>query len=589
VRFVSILRRRNGMSSQLELFDAVLADPLPDEISTGFVARDYQQSGINEAFDLWEDGDTGVIFRQPTGTGKTVSACFIAQRWLDLGDDRRVMVIAHERQLIWQFADEIEDVLGERPGIEMAQERVIERKIPLITVASRASLLERKVASENGEVESTSRLFKFNPEEYKWLVIMDEAHRYAYKLKSVRHIVDWFDKSPHNKRLGLTATPERGDGTSLKRVFPGIASDYRLYDVDGGSCAVKDGWAVEYDQRFVVVEGVDFKNLREVAGDFDDAELEAILSEREMILSLVQPMMDLVEDRKTLIFSGTVAVAKLVSHTINAEAGENQAVWLDGSVPDHIRKGVYQRHQRGDFQFLSVCGLCREGYNDPGIQAVAVFRPTKSRTLAEQMKGRGCRPLRGLVDGLKTPEERKAAIAASEKPNCRIIDLVGITGMADCASTVSIFAQGKADVVVERANEIVLRLSDHLEDDETVDVGEAVREAQRQVDSEERERKRLERLERERQEAEEARRRSRIGGEVEYDQRRVRQGQGGSRVRGPRGARMIFGKHKGRLVSDVPTNYLSWFSRNIKTVKWLTSAVSSELDSRRRARPGTRI
>ena len=43
---------------------------------------------------------------------------------------------------------------------------------------------------------------------------------------------------------------------------------------------------------------------------------------------------------------------------------------LDGTSPDEHRKRVYKTHQAGEFQVLSVCGLCREGYNDPGIAAV---------------------------------------------------------------------------------------------------------------------------------------------------------------------------------------------------------------------------
>ena len=99
-------------------------------------------------------------------------------------------------------------------------------------------------------------------------------------------------------------------------------------------------------------------------------------------------------------------MAYRVANHLNARAGFVVAHALDGSTPDLQRREVYARHQRGDFQFLCVCGLCREGYNDPGVGAIAVFRPTKSRSLAEQMKGRGSRPLRGLVDGLETAEER---------------------------------------------------------------------------------------------------------------------------------------------------------------------------------------
>jgi superfamily II DNA or RNA helicase len=548
---------------QLDMF----GEPRSFVYTASVQPRDYQSVGIDKAFALWERRCLGCIFRQPTGSGKTVSGALIAMRWLGLGDDRRVIVIAHERQLVGQFAEEIEGILGIVPGVEMGQEHKIDcRNVPLITVASRATLYEK----DTGDGVKASRLYKFDNQRFKWIVIIDECHRWAYKLKSCRHILDWFEANPESRRLGLTATPERGDKTSLARLFPEVASDYRLYDIDGGPCAVRDGWAVAYDQRFVTVEAIDFKNLREISGDFDEGELSTILMERENLLKLIRPTLDIVGEKRTIIFNPTVAMAKAVAQTINGELGDAMcAVSLDGSVPDDERKSVYQRHQSGAFQFLSVCGLCREGYNDPGIQAVAVYRPTKSRSLAEQMKGRGCRPLRGVVDGLDSPEERLAAIAASDKPTCIIVDLVGVTGMADCASTAHILAEGKPDEVIERANKNAVKK------DGPVDMADEIRNAERELDDERRER-----------EYREAQRKARIEAEVRYQQQQVPQGRGGNvSSSSGRGARMPFGKHKGKLVADVDTGYLNWLASSDKPPKgWLGEAVKREIAKRRAAK-----
>lgn len=495
----------------LMLFDT----PMPFVVlPPRFAPRDYQHAGIERTFHLWDAGNVGVLFRQPTGTGKTVSGTLIIDRWLQKGDDYRALVLAHERQLIQQFADEIEDILGERPAVEMGSQHCTGKE--LVIVASRQTLR----VDDKGE-EAVSRLYKFNPN-LKWLLVIDEAHRWARKLPSCRPIIEYFEKNPDHRRLGLTATPERTDKTTLANLFPGIASDYRLFDIDGGPCAVNDGWAVPYDQRFVVVDGVDFKNIREVAKDFDKHELERILGESETLAKLVTPMLDLVGERRTIIFNPGTTMAKNVALYINAKLGYEAALSLDGGYPDDERKDVYRRHQRGDFQFLSVCGLCREGYNDPGIQAVAVFRPTKSRPLAEQMKGRGCRPLKGIVTNEMTAEQRREAIAASEKPNCMIVDLVGVSGIADCASTASIMAAGKPDEVIERAN----RNMQQKPADEPCDVAEEVRKAEREIAAE-REKARLEREERLKREQEEMNRLTKLQTEVRYSQRQVGNGQGG--------------------------------------------------------------
>lgn len=506
------------MVTQLNIF---AERPQPHAVRATVTPRDYQLRGINAAFELWGT-HPGVLFRQPTGSGKTVSGTLIADRWLSLGDNYRVLVVAHERQLIQQFADEIYDILRVQPAIEMAQLHCTGREH--IIVGSRATLIPR------GE---KSRLRKFDPR-LNWLVIIDEAHRWARKLQSCRPIIEHFEANPNSRRLGLTATPERTDKTTLAGLFPAVASDYRLYNLEGGPSAVADGWAVPYDQRFVVVEGVDFKNIREVAKDFDKKELERILSEQETLARLVDPTLDLVGDRRTLIFSPGVDMAKAVALYINAKLGYEAAVELDGAFPDEERKLVYRRHQRGDFQFLSVCGLCREGYNDPGIQAVAIFRPTKSRPLAEQMKGRGCRPLKGIVDSDMTPEARRAAIAASIKPDCMIVDLVGVTGLADCASTAHILGAGKPDEVIKRANENAMAKDGPV--DMVAEIRQAETELEQEAEAERQEkqsrREAYEKAARERaakreHDEQEYQRRQALGAEVRYQDTRVESGRGG--------------------------------------------------------------
>lgn len=583
---------------------------------SGIQGRCYQLREHDEAFRLWDSGIVGVLTRSATGTGKTIMGCLKIDTWLKRGDDYRAMVISYERQLVWQFAQEIEDWLGITPGIEMESESL--ETIPNIVVASRASLLvsprptDEQVAElaafgitdlgpaparacktylthlqKGGDVDDInmeiarlklapeangnrwSRIHKFDWK-YNWLVVWDEAHRHAYHLSSVGHIVDWFDQNPKSRRNGITATPKRGDGVSIgDRMFPGIALDYPLYSPTK-PCAVGDGYAVPYVQKYIQVEGVDFKSLAKLGEDFDEAELERKLGEEKTLASLVVPLLDLVGDRSTLIFSPGVEMAKDVARFINARSpclcpcgkvkwqpvkliGDGAgcecgrlcdpadvirpgpyAIEIDGNTPESERKQVYRDHQGKKFQFLSVCGLCREGYNDPNVACVAVFRPVskKASSLAEQMKGRGCRPLRGLVDGLETAEERLTAISQSAKAHCLIVDLVGITGLADCASTVQIYAEGLRDSLEgeddpdQLAEEIQDRAIALLAEGAAVEimpVEEAIKRAREEVLAE------RERIRQEREAAEElarrqAEKRARVNAEVKYTQHDVGEG-----------------------------------------------------------------
>jgi superfamily II DNA or RNA helicase len=582
-------------------------------------ARDYQIKAVEETKRLWANGERGVMIRLFTGAGKTPLACLLIRYWLSLGTDYHCMILSYENELVNQFAQEVYDFLGISPGIEMGEQIVDPEALPRIVVASRQSLLvhngptpeqkrdliafglkdlgpatqpmckrmlkdlangtdneiikdqiERLKQCPEADAENWSRLHKFDHKK-NWLVIYDEAHRHALKLKSVGHTAEWFGRNPKSVRLGMTATPKRGDGVSGREMFPAVAVDMPLMHLTK-KCAVKEGWAVPYVQRYIKVDGVDFRNLKKIAGDFDEAQLEALLGEEGMLAKLCNPMLDMVSDRQTLIFSPGVAMAKNVAAFINArcqtkcpdcstvkwfervslgidatcQCGRvlqwldvskdgDQARSIDGTVPHQDRKTVYRAHKDKEFQFLSVCGLCREGYNDPDIAAIAAFRPVRENasSLAEQMKGRSCRPPRKILKQLSecaTAEERVKLIAESEKPNALIVDLVGITGLADCASTLEIYAEGLDDNIIARAAKII----EEEGLDEEVDIQEVIDRVQKQIEEEkekiaqrkkvEWEKQQAEKLAAEQRRKEMAEQRARAGAEVSYTAHEVGHG-----------------------------------------------------------------
>lgn len=471
----------------------------------GIIPRDYQVEDVANSFRLWDSGEVGVLTRAATGMGKTIMSCLKFRRWLDAGADYRCMVLSYERELVQQFTEEVRDVLGDVSiGIEMGDMSIDASSIPQIVVASRQTLMTHELAtleqrdvlkelgipdvrlltkreatraildlrsgidlqsvadaidefnaSErcNHELGRVSRLYKFD-NRFNWLLVMDEAHKYSMQLKTVGHIIEWFEKNPNHRRSGITATPKRRDKVSIgTKLFPGVSIDFPL------TRAVEQGYAVPYVQKFVQVESVDFKAIKEIAGKSQEKWDNEVNRRIEKDLAkLCDPLLDMVGDRSTLIFSPTVDLAAKVCDYINARnececsscgertwhpksrisdgakcpkcsdwleskhitKGGMQAYSISGSVPHRERQQVYIGHKTGKFQFLSVCGLCREGYNDTNISCVAVFRPVSkdASSLAEQMKGRGARPLKGTIHGMNTAEERLAAIAASAKPDC---------------------------------------------------------------------------------------------------------------------------------------------------------------------------
>ena len=88
-------------------------------IAHSMALRDYQQgfcAGVHEQFQKGNRSTLGIL---PTGCGKTVCFSTIARDW----QDGRVLILAHREELIFQAADKIEAITGDRPEIEMADYR----------------------------------------------------------------------------------------------------------------------------------------------------------------------------------------------------------------------------------------------------------------------------------------------------------------------------------------------------------------------------------------------------------------------------------------------------------------------------------
>lgn len=563
---------------QMDLFQEPKAIPS----MAGRTPRPYQSQAVETALEQFDSGAEGTLLRSPTGTGKSFMLAMMAHQWLAKSDTHRVIIGLHEITLIHQLAEDLRNTLGIPVGIEQSEHKVNMNSAfsPRVIVFSRQSLDQKEIS---GEV--ASRLFKFDHEAYQWLFVFDECHRWRWGMPSCKHIVDWFAKSPHNKRLGLTATPKRRDKATFTKLFPKVCLDYRFTD------AVNDGWLVPFRQKWVHVEGVHVEESSVSSQMKMDKTFDEILEDVETLRGIVTPAIELCEGQ-TIAYCPDVKSAYNVAAEINAQLGWTAAKALDGSVKQETRQYVYEQHKQGKFRFLVVCNLCREGYDDPNVSNILCLRPIRKESshLAEQMKGRGVRPhesIAGKLGELETADERRELIANSPKPYCNIIDMAGITGLPELPSTLEILAEGLPDDVLMRAKKKVAEGDD-------MDPMKAVEEAEEEIKHEKEEAARKA-----------AERRKQIQARVEWVAREVRSGEGGSYhnaagepkkrgtasdkqvnflvklgiarataetySKGQAGAvitqrkalrgskyRITFGKYSGRELAELPNCYLNW-------------------------------
>ncbi len=389
--------------------------------------RPYQSGCIDNVYNELKTKKS-TLYVMATGLGKTVVIAHLTKQ-----AEKRVLILAHRNELIHQAARTVEIVTGEKPAIEMADSFSDEKS------AFWDSKSKCVVGSIQTQCARGGRMKRFDPREFS-LVILDEAHRST--AASYRKVIKHYSQNPECKIIGCTATPDRSDEESLGQVFESCAFTFEITD------AIREGWLVPVTQKQVFVESLDFSNVRTTAGDLNGGDLAAIMEFEENLHKVADPMIQICGERQTLAFATSVVHAERIAEILNRQR-PGCARSVCGETPKEERAAMFKDYAEKKFQFLVNCMVATEGFDCPGIEVVALARPTKSRALFAQMIGRGTRPLPGIVDGPETPELRRIAIRDSAKPSVEILDFVGVSGKHQLVSAVDVLAGNYTPEVVE--------------------------------------------------------------------------------------------------------------------------------------------
>ena len=148
-----------------------------------------QMSLVNKILAHYRSGGYGAILQAPTGTGKTVMACYIISE-LNL----KTLVVVHKEFLMKQWRDRLTQFTDARVGL--VQQDIDESDDADVVIAMMQTLISRP------------DWFKQKFERKFGLVIFDEVHHVSAPVFSTT--AKMFGA---RYRLGLSATPYRKDGT----------------------------------------------------------------------------------------------------------------------------------------------------------------------------------------------------------------------------------------------------------------------------------------------------------------------------------------------------------------------------------------
>jgi len=298
------------------------------------ILRPYQTRCIEQTREAF-GRSRSVCIVAPTGAGKTLLGLEVVRRTLERRPHARALWIAHRTELIDQARDRADMQLNGTAD-----------RLMVATVQGLAVGKEYPAAD---------------------LVVWDESHHAS---ASAPH---WYQVAEHyadSWRLGLTATPQRGDGSPLGDVFGEmvVAAEY--------SELIEGGWLVPC------------KVLRP----------ERQLKGTELAQDPVDAWMAMAPDRQGFLFGGRVAECHEYASRLR-EAGITAEV-IAGDTPSQDRDRHLRDFRAGKVQVLCSVYVLTEGVDVPAAEVCMLARGCQHAGTYLQMAGRVLRPSPGKTEAL---------------------------------------------------------------------------------------------------------------------------------------------------------------------------------------------
>jgi superfamily II DNA or RNA helicase len=326
--------------------------------------RPYQARAVEALRASYASGRRAPLLQLPTGGGKTVVFATIAAGARAKG--RRVLVVAHRRELIRQASDKLAAAAVPHGVIAAGFDAAPDE---LVQVASVQTLAARGFAN----------IGAFD------LIVLDEAHHAAASTWT-----DLLRQHSSARLLGVTATPIRLDGKGL-----GISAGGPFDDVVVGASVreLVEGGYLAPAKCFVAEHSIDTSGVRTRHGDFDTHTLAARADDGVITGDAVQHYRRHADHKPAIAFCVTVEHAEHVAEAFRA-AGYRSAC-VHGKTKKNGRDALIAGLGNGEVEVLASCELISEGLDVPAVGAVILLRPTKSLAMHLQQIGRGMRPAPG--------------------------------------------------------------------------------------------------------------------------------------------------------------------------------------------------
>lgn len=349
--------------------------------------RPYQRVAVSQVISSFLSGREKMYIHMATGTGKTAVAAAIIAKLLTMGKIKKVLFMVDRDSLASQTVDKLKEYgLGEYWKIE--------RLTP--NSSRHADILVSTV-----QMLATGDKFKLCPSNFFDLIILDECHRSYFG--DWHKVVEYFRKGDKKAViLGLTATPSDKETVNTDRYFgpPVFRYTYRQ--------AVKDNILAD-TIYYKFQTNVDLYGIHELGFDFDPEDLGKVVDvpqRNELIAEKYFEVINFEKEKKlkkALVFAASIQHANNLRYAFIRKYNELMGLPPDDAEAEEFiasihtgmpnAKDLIREFQRinSRIKIAVSIDMLSTGIDAPDIEVLIMARPTKSRVLYAQMKGRGAR------------------------------------------------------------------------------------------------------------------------------------------------------------------------------------------------------
>ncbi|MGH3812954.1 MAG: DUF3427 domain-containing protein, partial [Pseudonocardiaceae bacterium] len=298
-----------------------------------------------------------------TGTGKTVVAALDYQRLRhqDLGES--LLFVAHRKEILDQALRTYREVLADGTFGE------------LYVGGQRPQQWQHVFASVQS-LSTVEKLPQFD------VVVIDEFHH--AEAATYRRLLGHLHPG---ELLGLTATPERGDGVDVRSFF-----DKRTaYELPLGDALDQDLLCPFH--YFGIADNTDLTAIEWSRGAYDVAGLSGLYTGNDgrarLVLKALARQVTDTSRMRALGFCVSVAHAEYMARVFTEAGIPSRA--LSGQTPLAERAHAAAALRHRDIRCLFTVDLFNEGVDLPDVDTLLLLRPTSSATVFLQQLGRGLR------------------------------------------------------------------------------------------------------------------------------------------------------------------------------------------------------